>query len=318
MNANATHSGQKRRFELTHSLSELLSVESKKEVDKAAVIEAAQRNPNDLIRSFTMNRICDDSEEESDDDGYYEVKMYPLHRAIEIGLGIDVIKALTNDSSVRLKDEDNRTPLHLLCQNRSVSKDALNVLLAAWPEAAKEKDRNGDTPLHLLCLSCENRKKDALNVLLAAWPEAAKERDSNNRTPLHFLCENGSVSLAGFQSVLYEWLKAQENRSWQSLMSLSDRPRIQKSKKELLVNVAHLFGQDNQNRIPPHDIMAHFISTKWWYGAWLVIQRHPSIVKSMNLQTTTKAAFLFTAGKRLSLVNMAELIKNEPELLEGV
>eukprot|EP00957_Ditylum_brightwellii_P111966 8538742-Ditylum_brightwellii.AAC.1 len=72
MNANATHSGQKRCFELTHSLSELLSVESKKEVYKAAVIEAAQRNPNNLIRSFIMNRICDDSEEESDDDGYYE------------------------------------------------------------------------------------------------------------------------------------------------------------------------------------------------------------------------------------------------------
>eukprot|EP00957_Ditylum_brightwellii_P014221 1071439-Ditylum_brightwellii.AAC.1 len=44
--------------------------------------------------------------------------------------------------------------------------------MAAWPEAAKEKDSNGDTPLHIFLCEKRSVSKDALNILLAACVES--------------------------------------------------------------------------------------------------------------------------------------------------
>uniref|UniRef100_A0A7S2A0V2 Uncharacterized protein n=1 Tax=Ditylum brightwellii TaxID=49249 RepID=A0A7S2A0V2_9STRA len=265
---------------MTPSLFKQLNVNSKDEVDEGAVIEAAQQNPNDIDRIFEFSwyRCC------------------PLHKALELELGDDVIKSLISPFAIRHKDDMLRTPLHIIC-GKGASLESLSMVLNAWPEAAREKDRDG-------------------------------------RTPLHWICANESASYRMMQTILDEWLKAKENRTSHSVISLISETEedewdkhlfqdewgtdIRDDIKELFRHLSSLFEENNQSNPSLQDITTYFINTSWWNGVWLGIDRHPSIAKSMKLQTTVMADFLFTAGKRLSLASMAEVISNEPDLLEGV
>eukprot|EP00957_Ditylum_brightwellii_P159488 12140511-Ditylum_brightwellii.AAC.1 len=202
------------------------------------------------------------------------------------------------------------------------------------PEAARGKDIKGCTPLHSICGN-RGASLEMLNMVLKAYPEAAREKDADGFTPLHIICANGSASLRIIQTITDEWLKAKENRTSHSIISLISETEedgweedewdehvflrvIRDDIKELFHHLSSLFEENNQSNWSLQDIMTHFINTSWWNGVWLVINRHPSISKTMKLQTTVMADFLFTAGKRLRLASMTEVIKNEPDLLEGV
>jgi len=241
--------------------------------------------------------------------------------------------------AVREKDTGGYTPLHSICGNRRASLEVLSAVLNACPEAAREKCNAGRTPLHEICVLkyCGNRgaSLEMLSVVLKAYPEAAREKDNNGMTPLHLICwnrsgkdndgcANKSESLRIIQTIAYEWLKAKENRTSHSAISLISKMEdewgtdIRDDIKELFHHLSSLFEENNQSNPSPPDIMTHFINTSWWNGVWLVVNRHPSIAKTMKLQTTLMTDFLFAAGKRLSLASMMEVIKNEPDLLEGV
>jgi len=144
-------------------------------------------------------------------------------------------------------------------------------------------------------------------MVLKAYPEAAREKDRDGRTPLHRICGNERASLEMLSMVL----KAYPEAARENFVIRDDI-------KELFRHLSSLFEENNQSNPSLQDITTYFINTSWWNGVWLGIDRHPSIAKSMKLQTTVMADFLFTAGKRLSLASMTEVIKNEPDLLEGV
>eukprot|EP00957_Ditylum_brightwellii_P086622 6590743-Ditylum_brightwellii.AAC.1 len=74
----------------------------------------------------------------------------PLTQAIELGLGIDVIKALISPVAIKLEDNFDYTPLHHTCC-KGASLEILTTLLDAWLNASKEKDNVGHTPFHYLC-----------------------------------------------------------------------------------------------------------------------------------------------------------------------
>jgi len=214
------------------------------------------------------------------------------------------------------------TPLHLICINESASLEMLSAVLNAWKEAAREKDRYGWTPLHNICIN-ESASLETLSVVLNAWPEAAREKDEDSWNPLHLICTNESASLKMVQMITGEWVKGKENRTSHSVTSLINKMEqedevIRDDIKEFLHHLSFLFGESSQSNPSPRDIMTDFINTNWWNGVWLVINRHPSIAKTMKMQTIVMADFLSIAGKRLSLSSMTNMIKNEPDLLEGV
>jgi len=231
---------------------------------------------------------------------------------------------LINPITFAENGSDGDTRLHYLCRRGDVSSELLTIILDVCPDAAKVKDFDGTTPLHFLCLR-EDVSLDVVMVLLNAYPEAAREKDLYDETPLNYICCNENASLEIFHKVLDEWLRVKENRSSHSINSLIIDMEdgdgmgniIRGDVKEFLCHLSSLFEED-QNNPPPCAIMAHFVNDRWWNGVWLVMNRHPSIVKTMRLQTTIMADFLFTAAKHVSLTTMMELIQNEPDLLEHV
>ena len=230
--------------------------------------------------------------------------------------------------AARGEDWHRCAPLHNICGNKSISLEMLNMVLKAYPEATREEDSYGINPLHNICRN-KSTSLEMLSIVLNAWPEAAREEDSKSCTPLHNISANKSASYRMIQVIVDEWLNTKENRtSHCAIFMISPVEHsvegeylwdlvIRDDMKELFCHLSSLFEENNQINQFPQDIMTYFINTSWWNGVWLAISRHPSIAKSMKLQTTVMADFLFTAGKCLSLASMVEVIRNEPDLLEG-
>mmetsp|Transcript_16083 Transcript_16083/g.23508 ORF Transcript_16083/g.23508 Transcript_16083/m.23508 type:complete len:343 (-) Transcript_16083:193-1221(-) len=339
------------------SLFELINVNSKDEVDEGAVIQAAQQNPEDLdqIFEFDVSRYLVETQvcplhkaielELSTDVIASLISTFAIRQKVNLGWTVLHWICRTGNPSyetlsvvldawpdaARENAGSAGTPLHLICINESASLEMLSAVLNAWTEAAREKDRYGWTPLHNICIN-ESASLETLSVVLNAWPEAAREKDEDSWNPLHLICTNESASLKMVQTIADALVEGKGNRTSHSVISLISAVEYYLEKdaddvydevirddiKKLLHHLSSLYKEDNQSNPSPREIMTHFINTSWWNGVWLVVNRHPSIAKTMKLQTTLMTDFLFTAGKRLSLASMMEVIKNEPDLLEGV
>ncbi|KAF4317669.1 hypothetical protein BBO99_00001057 [Phytophthora kernoviae] len=103
---------------------------------------------------------------------------------------------------------DGWTPLHFLCENRSVEATArvegLRLLLHAGFDA-NAVDENGWSALHLLCKNKsggEGNLTSSIQQLLAAKADAKLQTTDNKKSPLHFLCENEAVSEDALKALL--------------------------------------------------------------------------------------------------------------------
>eukprot|EP00957_Ditylum_brightwellii_P138465 10554396-Ditylum_brightwellii.AAC.1 len=108
---------------MTPRLFELLKVYSKDEVDEGAVIEASQQNLKDLDWIFEFNQY---------------IQCCPLHQALELELGNDVIKSLIGPFAIKHKDKMLRTPICIICE-KGASLETLGMVLNACPKAVREK-----------------------------------------------------------------------------------------------------------------------------------------------------------------------------------
>eukprot|EP00957_Ditylum_brightwellii_P061384 4659486-Ditylum_brightwellii.AAC.1 len=90
------------------SLFTLLDVSrrSKDKVDGSAVIKEAQQNPKDLDCIFDFGFLCQGC---------------PLHQAIQLELGTDVITPLIIPFAIRHKDQFGFTALHWICCHERAS-----------------------------------------------------------------------------------------------------------------------------------------------------------------------------------------------------
>jgi len=134
-------------------------------------------------------------------------------------------------------------------------------------------------------------------------------------TPVHLACQH-QASLAVVLLLLDLWLEAAENRnsnSVESLICVDTSNNI----KHLLFHVSSLLNENQRNPFP-NEIVNFIISSKCLNGAMLVINRHPTVTKTLKLHTKVMADYLSLVGKCCSLTTMSMVIKNEPDLLEGV
>ncbi|POM76291.1 Hypothetical protein PHPALM_6480 [Phytophthora palmivora] len=103
---------------------------------------------------------------------------------------------------------DGWTPLHFLCENRSVEPTAraegLRHLIHAGFDV-NAVDENGWSALHLLCKNKSGGDGDlvpSIQQLLAAKANVNLQTTDNKKSALHFLCENEAVSVDALEALL--------------------------------------------------------------------------------------------------------------------
>eukprot|EP00957_Ditylum_brightwellii_P144855 11033333-Ditylum_brightwellii.AAC.1 len=64
--------------------------------------------------------------------------------------------------------------------------------------------------------------------------------------------------------------------------------------------------------------MDYFIHRQLWNGTTLVLDRNPTVIKTMGLDIKVMADFLCRVGRCCSLTAMWVVLYNEQDLLEGV
>ncbi|CAI5741783.1 unnamed protein product [Hyaloperonospora brassicae] len=99
---------------------------------------------------------------------------------------------LTAKANVDLQTTDNRkSALHLLCENETVSEEALKTLLQSKPEV-NSVDEDGNAPLHYLA---ENRcVSDRMLSLMLAAKIDLNIQNKFHSTPAHYICQNSRIT----------------------------------------------------------------------------------------------------------------------------
>ena len=127
---------------------------------------------------------------------------YPIHCTIR-GLknrsnpndGIEVVKFLLK-CNPHLLSSSGKTPLHVICGNKFVTLNIVQLLIDAFPDSVRHEDNKGRMPLHKLC---NNKNLDdevgleILKLLLERCPESVRHAAEGGRLPIHLA--------AGFQSL---------------------------------------------------------------------------------------------------------------------
>ena len=107
-----------------------------------------------------------------------------LHRALWQKASDAAVQAVlaAHPDAAKEKDGYGKLPLHYLSTTVAV----VQAVLAVHPDAAKEKDGDGMLPL-LCALALVNEASDAVvQAVLAAHPDAAKEKDGSGMLPLQY------------------------------------------------------------------------------------------------------------------------------------
>ena len=119
----------------------------------------------------------------------------PIGTAIRLNPLLQAVQMLidTYPDGVRWT-RDGCTLLHYAACNHATPQ-TVQVLLRAWPDAAKERDPEGNTPLHFAA-ACQ-ATPSVVRLLIDAYPEATALKGRLQRYPFHLglLCKTHPESL---------------------------------------------------------------------------------------------------------------------------
>eukprot|EP00957_Ditylum_brightwellii_P088971 6775343-Ditylum_brightwellii.AAC.1 len=222
--------------------------------------------------------------------------------------------------AVKEKDWYESTPLHVACY-REEPLEVVSVLLKGWPGAAKKKDAGGRVPLHSLCENflCEqDASLEVVFALLTAWPDAVSVREDNfDETPLQRVCSI-RTPLEVVTSLLNTWLSYKDNRTNRAILSLQEDALFCTGYVEMLFTRLFAICNNNTDHHTPKEIMDYFICIQLWNGTTLVLDRNPTVIKAMGLDTKVMADFLSRVGRCCSLKAMWGVLYDEQNLLAGI
>eukprot|EP00435_Cladocopium_sp_Y103_P071634 s369_g38.t1 len=104
--------------------------------------------------------------------------LLPLFWALSYGAGAEVLRALLDayPAAAEEKHPQGWTPLHYV---EKLDVAAVKLLLARCPSAAKEVDNEGALPLHWAAE--HDASKEVVQLLLEAYPEALSKRDGRGK-----------------------------------------------------------------------------------------------------------------------------------------
>tara|TARA_B110000208_G_scaffold96110_1_gene120397 strand:- start:1984 stop:2880 length:897 start_codon:yes stop_codon:yes gene_type:complete len=99
----------------------------------------------------------------------------------------------------RRKTVDGDTALHVVCySSSSCHGHSCEIVLEAWPEAARVRNARGKLPIHFAAHFCP--AKFVLN-LLRAYPEAARVPTQHGLLPLHFAAAHAASTVEAMLAV---------------------------------------------------------------------------------------------------------------------
>ena len=113
-------------------------------------------------------------------------------------------KALKPTPPNMLPVSSGNTALHFAMRG-NVSEAVANLVMKAWPAAARVKNNEGMTPLHLALM--HKAPQAVVDALLAEFPGAVQEVDREHAAPL-YLALIGNASEAVTLAVLAAWPEA--------------------------------------------------------------------------------------------------------------
>jgi len=121
----------------------------------------------------------------------------PLHMVCESkSVNLSLVQLLFNSwpEAIRMPGEDDCFPVHLLFQNRTVDgPTALSILqfmLDIDQTIVRERDGNGILPIHYAALNMKSN--EVCKYLINAYPESIRVRTNNGSLPIHIACKYGS------------------------------------------------------------------------------------------------------------------------------
>ena len=89
---------------------------------------------------------------------------------------------------MRMRDIENSTPLHKVCQKEGLTLELFQLIFNAWPEAIFVTDDCGFLPIHDLCYNNQlddTASLDILRFMLNIGPTLLRETDYNGYLPIH-------------------------------------------------------------------------------------------------------------------------------------
>jgi len=236
-----------------------------------------------------------------------------LHCACSGYAPLDVVSVLLVawPDAVRQLDNHGNTPLHCAC-SRKAPLEIVSALLSLWPDSTKVQNNDGDTPLHRACHG--RAPLDVVSALLSVWPDAVKKKNNYGHT-LFYSKTSFEVTIL----LANTYLRDKENRCSSDLMPLEEQYfQPETPDEKMLFDCLYNLYNDKTDNPSPEEIMSFFIHFELWSGVAFVLDRHPTIVKTMDLDTKVMADFVFMVGCCCRLTTMWKMICNEQDLLEGV
>ena len=160
--------------------------------------------------------------------------LYPAHAAAYDSIPDDLHKVVEyllefNPTSLRVLDGEGNTPLHMVCESKSVNLSLVQLLFNSWPEAirmpgedncfpvhllfqnrtddgptvlsilqfmldidqtiVRERDESGFLPIHYAVVAAKSF--EVCRVLIDAYPESIRVRTNRGSLPIHMACRNG-------------------------------------------------------------------------------------------------------------------------------
>jgi ankyrin repeat protein len=112
---------------------------------------------------------------------------------------LDILELLlANGGNVHIVDGDNRSLLHIACDNGDLS---LVKYLVEKGVSLKNKDKNGWTPLHIACGPADDYELAHYLIQNGADPYA---RDMNQYTPLHLATQFKAKKVGRYLKILQD------------------------------------------------------------------------------------------------------------------
>mmetsp|Transcript_24083 Transcript_24083/g.35022 ORF Transcript_24083/g.35022 Transcript_24083/m.35022 type:complete len:311 (+) Transcript_24083:109-1041(+) len=253
----------------------------------------------------------------------------PLHIAYLNKAPFKVVNTLLQiwPNASKEKDVSGSTPLHIAC-SIGTPFGVVALLLQVWPDAVYQKDSCGRTPIHWACLNIA--PLEVVVALLQVWPDSVKEKDGiGSLTPLNYACLN-RAPMEVVIHLLNNWLSYKENTTNGAIINC--QTNTTDLTEDVRVLFSHLFALCISNTLivsrhfpqyltlthPPKETMDYFIRIQLWNGTTLVLDRNPTVIKTMGLDTKVMADFLCRVGRCCNLTTMWVVLSNEQDLLEGV
>ena len=117
----------------------------------------------------------------------------PLHQAVLQGAPLETIEILLEafPRAAKIADDEGNLPIHILFKSEQpINLDCVVTLLSSYPNSVKDTNKVGDSPLHILILQGKCTI-ELVEAILNANPNCLKVKNGTGKLPISTALEKG-------------------------------------------------------------------------------------------------------------------------------